>query len=117
MGVLRLWGTEFTLSVTHVTHSTPPTLFFTVEFSAPVKVKVTETFEAYYAQCRAVPLESTSIWQRLAHDACAAEDLLLRIAGRPIAGPLLGLLSKAIILTILAHLKRAVLPPNREACP
>jgi hypothetical protein len=114
--VVRLWGTEFTLSVTHSTpHSPTPT----VEFSAPVKVEVTEPFdsEAYYAQCRAVPLESTSIWQRLAHDACAAEDLLLRIAGRPVAGPLLGLLSKAIILTILAHLKRAVLPPNREACP
>ncbi len=42
---------------------------------------------------------------------------MLRIAGRPRAGPLLGLLSKAIILTILAHLKRAVLPPIERACP
>ena len=117
---LRLWGAEFTLSVDGK-HAP----LFTLEFSAPVKVEVEVEVDVtegnYHAQCRAVPLESMSIWQHMAYLAAHAEHLLLRLAAGPkqLAGlklksPLLGLLSEATIRKILAHLKRAVLPPSRR---
>ena len=124
---VRLWGAQFTLWVDGK-HAP----LFTLEFSAPVKVKVeSDAFdegigEPFYA--RAVPLESMSIWQHMAYLAGHAEDLLLRIAGAgpkqpevpgsrkcpKLKSPLLGLLSEATIRKILAHLKRAVLPPSRR---
>jgi hypothetical protein len=115
--VLRVWGAEFRV---WVDGSHAP--LFLVEFRAPVKVEHTDHAprQEYYAQCCAVPVESMSIWQHMAHLACAAEDLLLRIAGpkqvlgtRKLESALLGLLSEAILRKILAHLMRAVLPPSR----
>ena len=115
--VLRVWGAEFRVSVDG--YHAP---LFLVEFRAPRKVEHTDPAprEEYYAQCCAVPVESMSIWQHMAHLACDAEDLLLRIAGpkqvlgtRKLKSALLGLLSEAILRKILAHLMRAVLPPSR----
>lgn len=125
---LRLWGAQFTLSV--AARRAP---LFTLEFSAPVKVEVEVDSDAFdqglgdpfYA--RAVPRESMSIWQHMAYLAGHAEDLLLRIAGAKqpevpgsrkcpkLKSPLLGRLSEATIRKILAHLKRAVLPPSHRA--
>ena len=119
--VVRLWGAEFTLSV----DGQHAPVFFTVEFSAFVKVVHTDgglgelSIEQYHAQCRAGAVEGAamSIWQHMAHLAmCHAEDLLLRIAGLrspKLKSPLLGLLSAATIRKILAHLAAAVLPPSR----
>ena len=115
--VVRVWGAEFRVWVDG--YHAP---LFLVEFRAPVKVEHTDHAprQEYYAQCCAVPVESMSIWQHMAHLACAAEDLLLRIAGpkqvlgtRKLESALLGLLSEAILRKILAHLMRAVLPPSR----
>jgi hypothetical protein len=52
----------------------------------------------------------------MAHVACAAEDLLLRVAGCPrlkLKSALLGRLTEATIRRILAHLRSAILPPSR----
>lgn len=127
---LRLWGAQFTLSVA-ARRAPLFTLEFSapvLEFSAPVNVEVaitgvTDAFDEGLYHARAVPLESMSIWQHMAYLAGHAEDLLLRIAGagpKQLAGlklksPLLGRLSEATIRKILAHLKRAVLPPSHRA--
>jgi hypothetical protein len=114
---LRVWGAEFRVSVDG--YHAP---LFLVEFRAPVKVEHTDPAPRaeYYVQCCAVPVESMSIWQHMAHLACDAVDLLLRIARpqqvlgtRKLKSALLGLLSEAILRKILAHLMRAVLPPSR----
>jgi len=109
--VVRLWGAEFRLWVDEK-HAP----VFAVEVRAPVKVEHAEPGVEYYTKCCAVPLESMSIWQHMAHVACAAEDLLLRVAGclrLKLKSALLGRLTETTIRRILAHLRSAILPPSR----
>jgi hypothetical protein len=96
-----------------------------VKYSNAIEVVQADTpVPAYFAECAAVPCAMRSIWQQMACEAHAAEEMLLA-AFQP--GPLnlerallsksdskLKLLSLEHVLIILRHLQSAVLPPSRK---